>query len=103
MSKSRHHNGGTLFQGTSGDDLFFLTSADLKGATVDGGTGADTLAIADTGDLTFTSRTYRELSGIDAFDFSSHSSGFLAVNIDASMLSQSDAGLLTVVSGAGRH
>ena len=100
MSKSRHHHGGTLFQGTSSDDLFFLTSADLKGATVDGGTGTDTLAIADTGDLTFSSRNYLELLGIDVFDFTSHSSGVLAVSIDTSMMSQSDAGLLTVVSGA---
>jgi len=42
-----------LFQGTSGDDRFLLTSADLKGATFDGGTGIDTLVITDTGDLTF--------------------------------------------------
>ena len=95
----RGSGGGTTYQGTSGDDLFIIAAASLKGATFIGGTGVDTIQITNTGDLTFSNKSYRELSGIDVLDFSDHSGGTLTVKLHSSMLSQSDSGLLTIVSG----
>ncbi|MDH3742664.1 MAG: hypothetical protein OER56_13815, partial [Hyphomicrobiales bacterium] len=91
--------GGTTYQGTSGDDLFAIASSSLKNATFLGGLGYDTLQITNTGNLVFNHRSYKEMSGIDALDFSNHSGGTLTIKIRGSMVAQSDAGLLTIISG----
>ena len=90
---------GTTYPGTAGDDLFVIASADLKSATVVGDIGRDTLQITSTGNFTFNNKSYKELSGIDVLDFSSHFGGTLTVKLHRSMVSQTDAASLTVVSG----
>ncbi len=78
-----------------------LKLADISGSTIVGGTGLDTLAIAETGGYTFSSSSYSSLSHVDALDFSAHTSGVLNVTLSSGMMAQSDAARLTVVSGAG--
>ncbi len=92
--------GGNTYQGTSGDDLFALASGDLKGATILAGTGYDTLQLTTAAGFVFSNKSYRELSGIDALDFSGHTGGALEVRIHRSMLQQTDAARLTVISGS---
>jgi Ca2+-binding RTX toxin-like protein len=92
--------GSSTYQGTSGDDLFALAAADLKGATILGGAGYDTLQLDTSGGFVFSNKSYRELSSIDAFDFSSHSGGTLDVRVHRSMLQQTDNAQLSVISGA---
>jgi hypothetical protein len=89
------------YNGTSGHDTFILGMSQLSGSTVTGGAGSDTIKISNTGAFTFSTASYRTLSGIDVLDFSAHTSGRLDVRLSASMLQQSDAGQITIVSGAG--
>ncbi|NNE25070.1 MAG: hypothetical protein HKN11_20915, partial [Rhizobiales bacterium] len=92
--------GGNIYQGTSGDDLFVLASADLKNATFIGGLGFDTLQMSNTGKLVFNHKSYKEMSGIDSLDFSGHAGGTLTIKLRGSMVAQTDAGLLTIVAGS---
>ena len=89
------------YNGTAGSDTFLLSLAQLAGSTISAGAGFDTLKISNTGGLVFSSSAYRTLTGVDALDFSAHASGFLDVRLSSSMLSQTDSGQLTIVSGAG--
>ena len=89
------------YTGTNGNDTFLLSLASLLGSTVSGGTGYDTLKLASTGAATFSSAIYQSLSGVDALDFSAHSTGFLDVRLSASMMAQTDNAQLTIVSGMG--
>ncbi len=89
------------YNGTNGNDTFQLSSTSLSGSTVTAGSGYDTLKISNTGALNFTSAAYRTLTGVDALDFSAHSSGTLTVQLSSSMINQSDNGQITIVSGAG--
>ncbi|MFM9941572.1 MAG: hypothetical protein ACKVP7_18970 [Hyphomicrobiaceae bacterium] len=91
----------TRYKGTAGNDLFILDSALLANAQISAGLGYDTLQIAAAGNFVFSSTAYRSLSGIDALDFSQHVTGTLEVRLSSSMMSQTDAGRLTIVSGAG--
>lgn len=91
---------GKKYWGTAGIDLFSLGLVDLANATIVGGLGDDTLAIAETGAYTFSSASYRSLSGVDAFDFSAHQSGSLNVLLTSSMMAQTDNARLTIMSGA---
>jgi Ca2+-binding RTX toxin-like protein len=91
----------TRYKGTAGNNLFLLDMAQLQSAIITGGLGTDTLKIANTGSYTFSSASYSGLSGIDVLDFSSHANGRLEVRLSSGLMSQTDAGRLTVVSGAG--
>ena len=97
--KGGGNSGGTTYQGTSGDDVFMLTATELSDATVLGGAGFDTLALSASGDFVFNHRSFKEVSGVDAFNFAQHSGGRLEVHLRRSMFTQSDAGVLTVLSG----
>lgn len=88
------------YTGTKSNDLFRLSMSQLAGSTVNGGGGADTLAISTTGGYTFKSASFSSLSSIESLDFGAHQTGTLNVYLSSSMLSQSGNGTLTVVSGA---
>ena len=90
----------TRYKGTSAHDLFELDMLQLASAQIAGGLGTDTLKITTTGSYVFSSASYRGLSGVDSFDFSSHLTGTLEVRLTSGMMSQTDAGRLTIVSGA---
>ena len=77
-----------------------LKLSDIIGNTLAGSAGTDTLAIADTGAYTFSSSSYASMSGIDALDFSAHTTGILNVTLSSAMMAQTDASKLTIVSGA---
>ena len=89
------------YNGTNGNDLFLLSLANLAGSTVTAGAGYDTLKLSNSGSASFSTSSFGALSGVDALDFSNHSTGTLNVRLSASLLTQSDNGQLTVVSGAG--
>jgi RTX calcium-binding nonapeptide repeat (4 copies) len=90
----------TRYKGTSARDLFELDELQLASAQISGGAGTDTLSLSTDGDYSFSSASYKGLSGIDVIDFSGHTSGTLEIRLSSSMMSQSDAGRLTIVSGA---
>jgi Ca2+-binding RTX toxin-like protein len=90
----------TTVLGTSGNDLFSFSLAELASRRLLGGAGFDTLTITTSGAYTFNSSSYAGLSGIDALDFSAHTSGSLVVKLTSSMVTQSDSRTLKVVSGA---
>lgn len=89
------------YKGTSANDKFILDPAALSQAMITAGTGYDTLKVNATGSFSFSSSSFVSLSGIDELDFTAHQTGQLEVRLTSSMMSQSDAGQLTVLSGAG--
>jgi len=89
-----------VYKGSTSDNLFRLTTKALKTADVRGGSGTDTLRIADAGAVSFSQSSVFALSGIEVLDFSGHARGRLDVRLSAGMIAQTDAGVLTVVSGS---
>ncbi len=88
------------YNGTTGSDTFQLTLAKLANAMITAGSGHDTLKVAAAGGYVFSSSSYSSLNGVDALDFSAHTSGTLDVRLSSGMMGQTDRGELTIVSGA---
>lgn len=88
------------YRGTSGNDVFKLTTSALSGSSITGGAGSDTLKITNTGKITVSTSSYQSLSGIETIDVSAHATGRAEVLLSASMMNQADADQLTIVSGA---
>ena len=88
-------------RGTSAADTFTLDPAGLSQALVTAGLGYDTLKVNAAGSYVFSSTSYVGLSGVDALDFTARQAGVLQVRLSSTMMSQTDAQQLTIVSGAG--
>lgn len=88
------------YKGTSANDFFNLTPARLAAAAVTGGAGYDTIKIATTSNFTFSQTSFQALAGVDALDFTAATGAWTAVLLSQSLLDQSDARVLTIVSGS---
>ncbi len=86
-------------KGTKGSDFITIDAVDLVNAKIKLKSGLDTLAITSTGDYSFDTDSYRDIEGVEILDFTGISGDILNINIDKSLLKDSDDDELTIISG----